>query len=219
MLKFKSTLFYIFCSCHCFQSFGQNIYTTDKWQARDRWQKVPEIMEAMGIKSGDVVADIGSHQGYMTVKFSNQVGSRGKVYAVDVNQSHLRKLDNLLKDQGISNVETILGDYDDPKLFPKSIDHAFIMDAYHEMDDHMDILQHVKKALKPGGKLIILEPIHKDRRDLTRSKQENKHEIDIKYVIGDLKKAGYRVLKQKDPFIHRGQSKNDVLWLLIAQPI
>ena len=124
-----------------------------------------------------------------------------------------------LDSRNISNVETIHGDYDDPKLPKGSIDYAFIMDAYHEMDDHMDILKHVKNALRPDGKLVILEPIRNDRRGETRSKQEDKHEIDMKYVIGDLKKSGYRILRKKDPFIERKQNKEDVLWLLIAQPI
>ncbi|MEM1407506.1 MAG: class I SAM-dependent methyltransferase [Bacteroidota bacterium] len=142
----------------------QNIYSSDKWQERDHWQKAPEIMKEMGIKSGDAVADIGSHQGYMTIKFSNRVGSSGKVYAVDVNHSHLSKLGGLLDSRNISNVETIHSDYDDPKLPKESIDYAFIMDAYHEMDDHMDILKHVKNALRPVGKLVVLEPIQNDRR-------------------------------------------------------
>ncbi len=200
-----------------FSSFAQNIYSKDTWAARDKWQKVPEILEAMALRPGQTIADIGSHQGYMTLKFSNKVGNTGKVYAVDVSRNQLRVLDELIEDQKITNVETVLGDYDDPKLPEASLDIAFIMDAYHEMDDYEDILQHVRKALKPGGKLVIMEPIGDDRRGWSRSRQEGKHEIDMKYVIADLEEAGFKVLRQEDPFIDRTKKKHDKMWLLIAR--
>ena len=197
--------------------FAQNIYSEDTWKARDKWQKVPEILEAMGLKAGAAIADIGSHQGYMTFKFSAQVGHTGKVYAVDVDRRQLNALDNILKERKVKNVETILGDYDDPKLPANSLDFAFIMDAYHEMDDYEDILRHVKKSLKPGGKLVIMEPIADERRGWSRNRQEAKHEIDMKYVIADLEKAGFKISRQEDPFIDRSAKKNDEMWLLIAE--
>lgn len=200
-----------------FPTLAQNIYTEDTWAARDQWQRVPDILKAMGLKEGQTIADIGSHQGYMTFKFAEAVGDDGKVYAVDVSSRQLRVLDDLLKERKVENVETIRSDYDDPKLADNSIDYAFIMDAYHEMDDYEDILAHIKKALKPGGKLVIMEPIADDRRGLSRSSQEAKHEIDMKYVLADLKEAGYQVLRQEDPFIDRSEKKHDKMWLLIAE--
>ena len=200
-----------------FSSLAQNIYSEDTWAARDKWQRVPDILEAMGLQKGQTIADIGSHQGYMTFKFSAVVGKAGKVYAVDVSSRQLRVLDNLLKERKVNNVETIRGDYDDPKLPKASLDYAFIMDAYHEMDDYMDILGHIKTALKPGGKLVIMEPIGDDRRGLERSEQEDRHEIDMKYVVDDLTRAGYKILRQEDPFIDRSAKKYDKMWLLIAE--
>lgn len=198
-------------------AIAQNIYSSEHWKSRDKWQNVPAIFEAMGIQKGDAVADIGCHEGYMTFKFAKQVGTSGKVYAVDVNRSRISTLKSMLKEQQINHVETIVGDYDNPKLPANSLDYVFIMDTYHEMDDYMDILGHIKKALKPGGKIVIMEPIAKERRGWSRSKQEAKHEIDMKYVIDDLKKAGYKILRQEDPFIDRTKKKKDVLWLLIAE--
>lgn len=196
---------------------AQNIYSNDTWKARDKWQNVPKILRTMGLEQGDVIADIGSHQGYMTFKFSKHVGEDGKVYAVDVNSSQLRVLDRLLDEQDVKNVETIRGDYDDPKLPENSLDYAFIMDAYHEMDDYKDILRHVRKALKPNGKIVILEPIAEDRRGWKRRQQEAKHEIDMKYVIEDLQNAGFEIISQEDPFIDRSVKKSDQLWFLMAK--
>ncbi len=215
----RSFFFGLLITTFSLTSFAQNIYTQDTWAARDKWQKVPEILEAIGLNKGQHIADIGSHQGYMTFKFSDQVGETGKVYAVDVSRNQLGVLDELIKDRKVGNIETILGDYDDPKLPAASLDIAFIMDAYHEMDDYEDILRHIKKALKSGGKLVIMEPIGDERRGWSRSRQEGKHEIDIKYVIDDLKQAGFRILRQEDPFIDRTRKKHDKMWLLIAEAI
>lgn len=200
-----------------FAAQGQNIYSNDTWKERDRWQNVPAILEAMGLKSGQTIADIGSHQGYMTFKFAKAIGREGKVFAVDVSNSQLETLNRLLKEQEVGNVETILGDYDDPKLPKNSLDFAFIMDAYHEMDDYKDILRHIKSALKTDGKLVILEPIGDDRRGMKRREQERRHEIDMSYVIEDLEEAGFKITRQKDPFIDRTKKKKDKLWLLIAE--
>lgn len=213
----RFTLFFALCCLFGMQATAQNIYTEDTWKARDKWQEVPKILEAMGVQAGHSIADIGSHQGYMTFKFSEAVGSSGQVYSVDVSNRQLSVLDELLEEREVSNVQTIKGDYDDPKLKDNSLDFAFIMDAYHEMDDYEDILSHVKNALKAGGKLVIMEPISEDRRGLSRSSQEAKHEIDMKYVLADLEKAGYRVLQQEDPFIDRTEKKHDKMWLLIAE--
>ena len=213
----RSTTLTLLLSLLCLQATAQNIYTQDTWKARDKWQRVPDILEAMGLQAGHAIADIGSHQGYMTMKFSKVVGSAGTVYAVDVSSKQLRTLDELLEEEKIENVKTILGDYDNPKLDRNSLDFAFIMDAYHEMDDYEDILAHIKVALKPGGKLVIMEPIADDRRGQSRSSQEARHELDMKYAVADLEKAGYRVLRQEDPFIDRTAKKHDKMWLLIAE--
>ncbi|MEL7001262.1 MAG: class I SAM-dependent methyltransferase, partial [Bacteroidota bacterium] len=125
-------------------TIAQNIYSQYTWEERDKWQQVPKILETMGVSEGDAIADIGCHEGYMTFKFVDRVGESGKVYAVDVNKSRLNALNDLLEEEDIENVVTIKGDYDNPNLEPESLDFAFIMDAYHEMEDYQDILRHIK---------------------------------------------------------------------------
>lgn len=99
------------------------------------------------------MADVGSHEGYMTVKLAAVVGSAGKVLAVDVSQSKLDKLKDHLSKRNITNVELIKGDYDNPKLPLNALDAVIILDTYHEMDDHDKILQHIKASLKPVADL------------------------------------------------------------------
>jgi ubiquinone/menaquinone biosynthesis C-methylase UbiE len=201
-------------------SFGQdpwkNVYTESAWAERDKWQKANELIRQLNIKPGSKVADIGSHEGYMTVKLSSVVGNTGNVYAVDVEQSKLDKLKDHLSKRIITNVSLIKGDYDNPKLPINSLDAVIILDTYHEMDDHDKILLHIKSALKPGGRLVICEPIADERRKLAREDQERKHELGMNFALEDLKKAGFTILKKQDPFVDRSKEKGDNMWLIVA---
>lgn len=192
------------------------MYSERAWTDRDRWQKADELIQNLNLKSGSQVADIGCHEGYMTVKLANKVGQSGKVFAVDVEQSKLDKLQAILTKREIKNVQPIKGDYDNPKLPLNSLDGVIILDTYHEMDDHDEILQHVKASLKAGGRLILCEAIADERRDLSREDQERKHELGMNFVLEDLKKAGFTIIKQQDIFVDRTKEKGDKMWLIVA---
>lgn len=192
------------------------MYSERAWTDRDRWQKADELIQNLNLKSGSQVADIGCHEGYMTVKLANKVGQSGKVFAVDVEQSKLDKLQAILTKREIKNVQPIKGDYDNPKLPLNSLDGVIILDTYHEMDDHDEILQHVKASLKAGGRLILCEAIADERRDLSRKDQERKHELGMNFVLEDLKKAGFTIIKQQDIFVDRTKEKGDKMWLIVA---
>lgn len=195
----------------------KNIYRESAWAERDSWQRADEIIEFLKIKEGSTVADIGCHEGYMTVKLSGQVKTNGVVYAVDVEQDKLDLLKKHLADRKISNVRLVKGDYDNPKLPPNSLDAAIILDTYHEMDDHDKILEHVKVSLKNGGRLILCEPIADARKKLTRAEQEKRHELGMNFALEDLKKAGFEIVYQKDPFVDRSKVKGDMMWIVVAQ--
>jgi precorrin-6B methylase 2 len=194
----------------------KNVYTQSAWAERDKWQRADELIRQLNIKPGSKVADIGSHEGYMTIKLSATAGNSGKVYAVDVEQSKLDKLRDHLAKGNISNVELIKGDYDNPNLPLNSLDAVIILDTYHEMDDHDKMLQHIKASLKPGGRLVLCEPIADERRKSIREDQERKHELGMDFALGDLQKAGFIILKQQDPFVDRSKEKGDKMWLIVA---
>ncbi|MGE0586987.1 MAG: class I SAM-dependent methyltransferase [Cyclobacteriaceae bacterium] len=201
------------------QDAWKNIYTESAWRERDAWQRADAIMKHLDLRLGSKVADIGCHEGYMTMKLSKEVGDLGKVYAVDVEQNRLDKLKEHLQDRDIQNVITTKGDYDNPHLPANTLDGALIIDTYHEMDEHDAMLQHIKSSLRIGGLLVICEPIAKERRDLTREEQERKHELDMKYALEDLERAGFRVTFQQDPFINREKIKGDNMWIVVARRV
>jgi precorrin-6B methylase 2 len=202
-------------NCTNGQSYN-NIYSEDNWEDRDEWQRPELIIEQLDLRPGENVADIGCHEGYMTLKLSEHVGDKGQVFAVDVNSYRLNRLRGHLEDRNIMNVNVIEGDNDNPNLPLNTLDAALIIDTYHEIDSYAKVLQHIRNALNENGRLVILEPIRDSLRGNSRSSQESKHEIGIEYVIEDLKNAGFRIIKEEDPFIDRTEPKGDNLWLLVA---
>ena len=197
------------------QDQWKNVYTKSAWADRDKWQKSDELIRQLNLKPGSQVADIGCHEGYMTFKLSTVVGEKGLVYAVDVEQNKLDRLEINKKQAKVKNVLAVKGDYDDPMLSVNSLDAVIVVDTYHEMDDHDAILKHVMKALKPGGRLVLCEPIAEERRKMLRADQEKKHELGIGYALDDLNKAGFTIIKKQDPFVDRAE-KGDWMWLLVA---
>lgn len=216
-VKFHIMLFSLLAINPCLaQDQWKNIYTENAWAARDQWQRPDDIMKWLQLVNGSKVADIGSHEGYMTVKLAKKVGSTGKVFAVDVQQNRLNLLSDHLKERNISNVITIKGDYDNPHLEPNSLNAALIIDTYHEMDDHDDMLKHIRAALKKGGRLVICEPIATERRNISRSEQERKHELGMNYAVQDLQKAGFKIIYKQDPYIDREKVKGDKMWIIVV---
>lgn len=124
---------------------------------RDVEEAPDDALDLIGVKKGTTVADIGAGSGYMTVKLAKRVGAAGRVYATDIQPRMLELLDRRLKSAKVTNVTTILGALDDPKLPPGSIDMALMVDVYHELSQPQAMLRRLHEALKPGGRLVLLE--------------------------------------------------------------
>jgi precorrin-6B methylase 2 len=121
-------------------------------------EEAPDIaLNVLQIPKGAAVADIGAGSGYITVKLSARVGAAGRVFANDVQPQMLQILGRRLADQHITNVTLVQGTLDDPKLDPASVDLEMMVDVYHELSQPQAILRHLRTALKPGGRLVLLE--------------------------------------------------------------
>jgi ubiquinone/menaquinone biosynthesis C-methylase UbiE len=114
-------------------------------------------LEAIGLKSGMVVADIGAGTGYMTLRMARRVGPSGKVYAEDVQPEMLRRLRQNAAEGKLNNIQTVLGGEADPKLPPASLDLILLVDVYHEFSQPQKMLRKMREALKPDGRLVLLE--------------------------------------------------------------
>jgi SAM-dependent methyltransferase len=124
---------------------------------REREEQPTTMIELMDIQPGDHVADIGVGTGYHTRRIAPIVGDAGQVYAVDIQPEMLTILQQGLAADGIDNVTPVLGEIDDPKLPAGSIDLAFMVDVYHEFSHPYEMIAALSKALKPGGRLVLVE--------------------------------------------------------------
>jgi len=130
------------------------------------WLERPERLEEeepdlaisiLKIQKGQAVADIGAGSGYMTMRLSQKVGPDGRVFATDVQPQMLEILRRRLADKKITNVTLVQGALDDPKLPPDSVDLELLVDVYHEFSQPQAMLRGLRAALKPGGRLVLLE--------------------------------------------------------------
>lgn len=182
---------------------------------REQWQKVQEIFAEMRIGPGATVADVGAGDGFFTTRLARAVGPDGRVFAVDIDDKALDRLRKRLDDDGIKNVTVIKGAADDPKLPAGALDSALIVNTYHEIDRHESVLAALRRALKPEGRLVIVEPVTDSRRGRPRADQTRDHEIDPEFVLRDVRAAGFRIVGLQDPFTMR---ERNVEWLLTLQP-
>jgi len=154
---------------------------------REREQEEdPDLaLRLLRLKKGATVADIGAGSGYITIRLARIVGPMGKVYASDIQSGMLTLLQQNVARARLANVVPVLGAFDDPKLPAESLDLAIMVDVYHEFSEPQRMLQRIREALKPDGRLVLLEyraedpsvPILPDHK-MTKAqvKQELEHE-------------------------------------------
>ncbi len=124
---------------------------------RDQEEKPDLLMSALQIRLGATVADVGSGTGYFTWRLAQQVGLKGKVYAVDIQQPMLDLTRKAVAEHKLANVEYVLATDSGPRLPERSVDLVFVAYAYHEFGDPDAMMAGIRRALKPGGRVVILE--------------------------------------------------------------
>lgn len=148
--------------------------------ARDGWQKPAEVVHALGIGKSEVIADIGAGSGYFARRF---VPLAEKVYAVDIDEALLK----IAAKGAPSNLETMVSTADDPKLPDNSVDTVFFCDVLHHIDNRPAYLKKLAKALRPGGRLVIVD-FHKKPLPVGPPPAMKLTE---EQVIAELKEAGF----------------------------
>ena len=155
-------------------------------------EEAPELaLDSIGLRQGQVVADVGAGTGYFALRIARRVGPEGKVYANDVQPEMLDKLRANAQRENLSNVETVLGSVADPKLPAGKIDVVLLVDVYHELSQPQEMLQHIRAALKPDGRLVLLEYRKEDPAIPIRLE----HKMSVAEVKAEVEAEGYKLDK------------------------
>jgi ubiquinone/menaquinone biosynthesis C-methylase UbiE len=155
---------------------------------RESEEHPDQALDAIGIQRGSTVADIGAGVGYFTWRLAERVGNNGVVYGEDIQQ---RMLDQLVKNTSarhLSNVRPVLGSPDDPKLPKNSLDLVLLVDVYHEFSEPEKMLDRIREALKPEGRIVFLEYRAEDPNVPIREE----HKMTVKQVRAEVEPEGYR---------------------------
>ncbi len=163
------------------------------------------VETALALKPGAVVADIGSGDTPEFLPFlSKAVGQSGKVICVDIHEKALEKLRHYLEENGATNAQTHLGKPDDPMLPANSVDAVLISFAYHEMPEHDAMLAHIRTALRPEGRLVVIEAISVKNRDALREDQVKHHELSPEILQHELAATGFTSLNGIEKLVENG---------------
>ena len=177
--------------CSAFKRFAYEGFDRDEWQQPDR------VLGELALEPGMRVADIGAGGGYFTFRLAEAVGGDGIVYAVDVDEDMTSYLEKRATEEGYANVKVILGEFADPLLPDDGVDLIFTSNTYHHIEGRIDYFRSLKRDLRSGGRLAILE--------LTGASwfaRNFGHFTDRETIVSELTEAGYEEIASHD-FIER----------------
>ena len=185
---------------------------------RDAWQRPNEVMDALGVRPGSHVADVGCGHGYFVLHLARRVGMEGVVYGVDVDEDALKKLRHNVDDAKLSNVRIIRSRADDPQLPAGDLDAVLIVNAYHEMKQYDMMLRGILTALKPHGRLVIIDAPGDE--NTSRAEHQLEHTIPESTVREDAQRNGFRFLRKESDFVpsREGKSRGPWFFLVFEKP-
>jgi ubiquinone/menaquinone biosynthesis C-methylase UbiE len=161
---------------------------------RDAWQKPEALVRGLAIAPGMAVADVGAGTGYLSRHLSRAVGDAGTVLAVEVEPKLVAHLRTRAEQEKTANVVPVLGSTDDPRLPAKGVDLILILDTYHHIDDRLTYFRRIQRALRPGGRVAIVDW---EKRDLPVG-PEAEHKLAREHVVSEMEQAGWRLVEEPD---------------------
>lgn len=163
---------------------------------REVYDQRHQIVAATGVKAGMTVADIGAGTGLFTRLFAERVGASGTVYAVDISKVFVDEILRLSKEQGLRNVKGVVDSSTDVGLPPQSIDTAFICDTYHHFEDPLETMQSIRRALKPGGQVIVID--FRKIPGVSTAWVMGHVRADQAQVVREIESTGFRLVEDSD---------------------
>jgi len=174
-----------------------NVFGHEHWQwlereGREQEEKPDLVVQAMNLKDGDVVAEIGSGSGFFARRLARAVGPSGKVYANDIQPEMLDKLRELAAAEKITNIVPVLGTETDTNLPQGQMDWILLVDVYHEFQKPQEMLAKIRRALKPNGRVALVE--YRKEGD-TASHIASAHKMSVEQVLAEWEPAGFTLVE------------------------
>lgn len=163
-------------------------------ESREREEEPAKLMKALRLKPGMTVCDMGCGNGFYSLKMAKVIQPKGKVLAVDIQPQMLSLLKQRASDAGVENVQPILGGLADPKLPAGSCDLILLVDVYHEFSHPVHMLAAMRKALKPAGRIVLVE-FRTEDRDVPIYPL---HKMSKAQVMKEIPANGYKLVEQYD---------------------
>lgn len=181
---------------------SQDDVTIDVWLermevgSRELYSARDAVVAALGLEEGDVVADIGAGTGLYALIFAEEVGPTGRVFAEDIEPRFLDLINRRAEDSGFHNITAVLGREDDVTLPDNSADMVFIADTYHYFTDREAVMASVRRALKPGGSLVVVD------YDLKPGEERPADKAHVRFgragVINEIEYIGFKLAAEEE---------------------
>lgn len=167
-------------------------YLEGPW--RDEWQQPEAVIKALKLSEGTTIADIGAGGGYFAEKLSKRVGKSGRVYATDVQEIMISKLQDRAKDHRLHNMTVIRSTFEDSGVPEKTCDIAFFSSVYKEIENRVTYMKNLSRILKENGRVAIIEY----RVDSPERGPEVQYRLPEAQVIKEMEAAGYALVEKYD---------------------
>ncbi len=187
-------------------------------QEQMQHQRLGKVAENLGLRPGAFVAEVGCGEGEAALVWSRVVGPTGHVWAEDIDPKAVKASRRLMRDHHAKNVTVQLGSVDDPHLPAGSLDGISLFFVYHELVKYPEMLARFHAALKPDGRLVIIDPMPNKTASRPREVQCKNHVLLPGLAEGELKRAGFEVITRDDHFVDDPDSEG-VRWLIVAKPV
>jgi ubiquinone/menaquinone biosynthesis C-methylase UbiE len=182
---------------------------------RDRWQQPAEVIQALGLREGAVVADLGSGVGYFALKLAKVVGTQGRVLPVDVRRVPLFVLWTRAWWRQLHNIDVVHGDPDDPRLPAGVLDAVLVVNTYHELAHPKSILACLYRSLVSGGRLVIVDRGPGSVGRESREVEAKHHELPLSIVEEEIRQVGFEIIRQQNRFTE--DPGHGPWWLIVAR--
>lgn len=170
--------------------------STFEYPGREVYARRHDVLQALQLKPGMDIADVGAGTGFYSLLFASQVAPQGKVYAVDVTEDFIRNIDRRAAENNLGNIVTVLSAQNDARLETASVDMAFVCNTYHHFEYPQTMLASMRDALRPGGSLIIID--YRKQPGISSGWVMSHVRAGKQKVIDEIEKAGFKLQADSD---------------------